>query len=691
MGDTIIFRRGRGGSGSGSSANSAFTGKRLVANNCRLPTTFSTSANWVQNCWTKHKSGPSGFSKGIYASFVNCKNGTNSELDAAYDFILRSGIYVNGKFTQGSWISNDSIDTTLAKEWGKDTVFFDVAIPPNTEFYITNRRVATDGGAAGTYDVITNANGNTLRADGVIAGTNPAVDYTMGVGVAYGAKLGVPVINASGVITSVPVNAGGSGYSGGTNIVSYFGGTNINTAGAIYEGTTNFSGNGNSSGGAVSSVTVSGGGTGFNQNNPPLFFVGGTGTASTGFGTNTASYGPFTIFGEADDVIISALFVGDSFMNNELTGDPYGNNNIYERAVANRCGMQTDNVSGESSAGYDINSTKRFILYNYVKNLGLVYDKIVLALGVNDFNSNANSDVLTYVQSSITSIGNKFLAIFPNADIITTTIPPLTTTTDGGITTANQTVWATGFGGTPNYAAGGRVTDYNIAIRNGTGITIQKGFVDIAALLADPTVPSKWRVAGEFPLTSASATAFSTPETVGATPNTMIHPNRDVAIPYAVANLNLDHVLNLKTTRVIQAPKESYVATSFEQGEFLTRRLASGSAVSLTTATAANVISVVLTAGDWEVSGALAFVLTGATPTSIVGSSSRISATQGRDEATAGRLLNLITVSGTERLTLPTTPYRVAAGSTMTVYLVATATFSVGTATAYGTITAKRM
>ncbi len=671
---------------------------RFAANNTRFSTNFANSSNWVQNCWTKHRTGPSGFSKGLYASFINGLMSTNSEQNAFYDFVLRAGIYVPslGKFVQGVFLSNSGTQVTLAKDWGTDTAYFNIAIPPNTDFYITNRRVAADNGVAGTYSVLTTTAGRTFRADGIISGTNPADDFTLGVGIAYGAGVLAPVINASGVITSIPIDPlrRGTGYSGGLQLAPYYGGADINTVGANMEGTTSWSGYGNTSGGSISSVTTLGGGTGFNPNNPPSFHVGGTGTAATGFGSNTATWGPSAIFGEADSYITSVLLIGDSitagYGSVDGAGDINGNFGIYERALNNRCGVLVDACSGNQAAGYTGNSTRRQAFYNYLKNLGVVVDKFAILLGTNDFVTNANSDVVTAVQSANSGIAATIQAVWSGADPILGTIPPVCTTTDGGITTANQTVWQTGFGGTPNFAANGRVATYNTSVRNGTAFAAQRGFVDAAIMLSDSSAREKWRVAGEFPLVSATATAFANPETVGATPNTMIHPSFNVGIPYGVNNLDLSAILQPISSRIVEVPTFNYQPVVRESGEGYLRALPSASAISLSNGTPANIISAVLTAGDWYVQGAATVIGTGATIPQAQVSVSVISATQGRDEATNYDVVSTAAFTGRKTINTPRIPISVPYNSTRTVFLVITPTISGGTATGYGNIVVSR-
>jgi hypothetical protein len=657
----------------------------LVANNCRFTQTINNSANWVQNCWTKHRSGPAGFPKGIFAAFVNGQTSTNSEQSAQYNFNLRCAVYVNGKFTRGAWLTNPaSVDSLISRHWGKDTAFLDAVIPPNTDFYITNRRVAEDLGVAGSYNVITNTQGQTFRNDGLISGTDVTKDFTMGVGIAYGMKALSPNINSSGVFTSIPVDPNNRGFNvtAGGAYVTYYGPTGVNQPGALIPGTTAPGGYTNPSGGGVGSVSVVGGGTGMNNNEPPTIILGGVGTAGSGFGTATASYGPSAIFGEPDGDSTSVLCIGDSITNGvgsvDGVGDLYGNFGCYEQAFQNKCGIMISAQNGDSYLGTYGNYTNRIAFWQYLYNLGLRIDSVVFGYGANDFNSNANSDVLTVTQTQAAAWGVRMKGIWPDAEIIYTTIMPETTTTDGGITTANQTPVTIG-SGTPNFAAGGRVSQWNAGILNGTGVAGQDGYLDIAGVVADATTPSKWRVAGEFTLAAYSGVAFSTPETAGQ-PLTMIHPNRTVGIPYIAANLDTSQVLKPPYLRDIARPQFSYISQKGEAGEDKERF--APAATSLTTATPANVNSIVLTAGVWYLYATFTYVLTGATITSYKASTSKLSATQGRDEQSVQGLPNLTTTTGTITATTGRIKVVVPERSTVTYNAVAEAAFSAGTVTA---------
>ncbi len=122
-------------------------------------------------------------------------------------------------------------------------------------------------------------------------------------------------------------------------------------------------------------------------------------------------------------------------------------------------------------------------------------------------------------------------------------------------------------------------------------------------------------------------------------------------------------------------------------GEHIESVIASGSAVSLTNNTPANVTSISLTAGIWDVCGIVA--CQGITAGSLLsGSISTTSATNG----TLGNnqvQTSLAALSSAQMVTIP--PYRLELASTTTVYLVADASFTLGTVTGFGRISATRV
>jgi hypothetical protein len=123
-------------------------------------------------------------------------------------------------------------------------------------------------------------------------------------------------------------------------------------------------------------------------------------------------------------------------------------------------------------------------------------------------------------------------------------------------------------------------------------------------------------------------------------------------------------------------------------GEVITN---TGTNVSLTTAVSANVTSVTLTAGDWDVNGSIAFNGTSSTSTSrVVGGLSTVSATL---PAQPYYYQHQYGVGGFTSATLPngSVPMqRINVSTITTVYLVAQATFTASTETATGVIIARR-
>ena len=128
-------------------------------------------------------------------------------------------------------------------------------------------------------------------------------------------------------------------------------------------------------------------------------------------------------------------------------------------------------------------------------------------------------------------------------------------------------------------------------------------------------------------------------------------------------------------------------------GSYLSSSVASGSAVALTSTTAANVTSLTLTEGEWDVSGAVGFLPAGSTSiTALAGGSSDTTATiSTTGDAFVKASAAVVPGAVGQVIAIPTTRYVVAAGATATVYLVARATFSVSTLGGFGKIQARRV
>jgi hypothetical protein len=136
-------------------------------------------------------------------------------------------------------------------------------------------------------------------------------------------------------------------------------------------------------------------------------------------------------------------------------------------------------------------------------------------------------------------------------------------------------------------------------------------------------------------------------------------------------------------------------ATAGDIGEYQSASLASGSAASITTAVVANITSVSLTAGDWDVEGVVAFN-GGATTTvsylsAAVSTTSATLPTSGLVGFSQSVYPSAPTVFNTGLVLLPTGRLRVSIASTTTVYLVARASFGTSTCSGYGQIVARRV
>lgn len=120
-------------------------------------------------------------------------------------------------------------------------------------------------------------------------------------------------------------------------------------------------------------------------------------------------------------------------------------------------------------------------------------------------------------------------------------------------------------------------------------------------------------------------------------------------------------------------------------GEYLTNTT-SGTAI--VTGTAVNATSLVLTAGDWDVDGAVSFIPNGASFTVLNGGINTVSAT---NPVFPNRFQYALAFTSATQY-IPTTMRRVSVSATTTVYLIAQATFTGGTgSTVGGFIRARRV
>jgi hypothetical protein len=197
---------------------------------------------------------------------------------------------------------------------------------------------------------------------------------------------------------------------------------------------------------------------------------------------------------------------------------------------------------------------------------------------------------------------------------------------------------------------------------------------------------------------SAGAGKFQISDTTSASSSTtgaLTIGNGTAATNVAIGGGNINAGGTITAGGGIVGTTTNNNAAAGNEGEELKTTVASGSAVSLTTATSTNLASVSLTAGDWDVF-VTAIYIPGAT-TSISQLSQGISQTTGTLPTTttgAGDYTVFSTaaaVPGTNNISQTVGPVRVSLAGTTTVYAVCRPTFTLSTLTVYGSIRARRI
>lgn len=135
-------------------------------------------------------------------------------------------------------------------------------------------------------------------------------------------------------------------------------------------------------------------------------------------------------------------------------------------------------------------------------------------------------------------------------------------------------------------------------------------------------------------------------------------------------------------------------ANSGNLGEYISSSIASGSAISLTTITAADITNISLTAGDWDVTAMCAYK--GGATTVMLFTQCSISLVSATISTTVGQTIGIYNASAVPfgsivEIDYPITPVRINLAATTTVYLSTNASFSVSTLSAFGIIRARRV
>lgn len=127
-------------------------------------------------------------------------------------------------------------------------------------------------------------------------------------------------------------------------------------------------------------------------------------------------------------------------------------------------------------------------------------------------------------------------------------------------------------------------------------------------------------------------------------------------------------------------------------GEYIEAKLLAASAESMTTSTSNTLASIAPTAGDWDVSGVIGYIPAATTSVTILSSHISLTdnTTSGADDNGSSQFATAANVM-VNACVLATPIRRISIAATTTVYLVARATFTVSTMTAFGTIRGRRM
>ena len=159
------------------------------------------------------------------------------------------------------------------------------------------------------------------------------------------------------------------------------------------------------------------------------------------------------------------------------------------------------------------------------------------------------------------------------------------------------------------------------------------------------------------------------------------------------AGLTMPSITFNTTTGVVGTTTNNDAAAG-SVGEYVSSTIASGSAVSLTNATSANVTSISLTAGDWDVWGSVVF--TGGSTTLVFFVIGGLNSTSATLPATDQQSITFIGSAGIavfntiSRISTPAPTQRFSLSGTTTIYLIANASFTTSTCSAYGYISARR-
>jgi len=167
--------------------------------------------------------------------------------------------------------------------------------------------------------------------------------------------------------------------------------------------------------------------------------------------------------------------------------------------------------------------------------------------------------------------------------------------------------------------------------------------------------------------------------------------DRGTGIPYSADELEAKILAQAGsgTTDSLTTSDGTAAAAAGKIGEYVEATRALADLLALSNATVANICSVSLTAGDWDVSGVVTFDLISAT---VSGKSAKTTQTSANGSVDGTNVFDSRYVSGATEITSLSTPVRrFLLSAPATIYLTASCAFSGGTVKAAGFLSARRV
>ena len=218
------------------------------------------------------------------------------------------------------------------------------------------------------------------------------------------------------------------------------------------------------------------------------------------------------------------------------------------------------------------------------------------------------------------------------------------------------------------------------------------------------TQPIVGNLTGDVSGNAGTATILQTARTIGISGSvtgtaTSFNGSANITIPATIttgATITSPNLAGTATgsliSTVLQGITNGVAASTGFVGEIISSTLAVGSAVPLTSGTTSDVTSISLTAGEWYVNGQVDYRAAASTSITILTQGvNSTSATLGAQDTFSRNVSTAFVPTASNDVGLPVRGQAISLTATTTIYLVANATFTVNTLSAYGTLQARRV